>query len=257
MNIGFRRNGNQHSGNNSKSKHYTTEKMLYLFLFLLSLTIIGLSFLIGENSRWFTIVAGFGCSGIASVLVAWLLDVAACKRKEVSNTELLDHMFAHFDSTVQYELNCILESCAKRDSRVDLDKEYLIHDVGELLNNAEGNLPVWEKSYHNFGVSFASVEASLLLSNDPIPQHNEMYTIVKCAQDNFRAYEYMTSKFTIEQKQSQRSIAHIFLCGDVNGAERIFQLRQKTITCVISEDGKKYIRALRNNTVKNQILNEG
>lgn len=227
-----------------KNRHYKTEGKLYFILLLLSMLIIGASFLAEKDSRCFTIIAGFGCSGVASVAVAWLLDIATCKRKEEANRELLDHMFSHFDSTVQYELNCILESCAKRNQKIDLDKEYSVHEVAELMEKTDENLSVWEKSYHNFGVAFSSVDASPLLSYDPIPQHNEIYTIVKVAQENHRSYDHMTTVYRIENK-SNSSIAHIFLGGDVSGAESIFKLREKTIMCSVSEDGKSYIRSLR------------
>lgn len=75
-----------------KNRHYKTEGKLYFILLLLSMLIIGASFLAEKDSRCFTIIAGFGCSDVASVAVAWLLDIATCKRKEEANRELLDHI---------------------------------------------------------------------------------------------------------------------------------------------------------------------
>lgn len=234
---------------NRRQKHYSTERNLYLILLLVSSLFICASCFIDVKSRLFTIIAGLGCSGIASVIVAWLLDIAACKRKEEANEELLNHLFDKFDATVQYELNCILEVCAKLNSTINIEKQYCIQEIEELLEKAEGDNPVWGKSFHNFGVAFASVDSSVLLSSGSTPQHNELYSIVKSAQENYRAYEIISGKYK-PVSRSTDSMEYVFLCNDVSNIERIYSLRNKKIVCAVSEESKDYIRALRNHIVK-------
>lgn len=60
---------------------YKPNTKLYFILLGSSFAIAFLSLLIPINSKWFTIVAGISCGGIASVIVAWILDTASCKEK--------------------------------------------------------------------------------------------------------------------------------------------------------------------------------
>ena len=233
--------------NGKNERHYKPDKKLYILLLTGSAIFIAASFLIAENNRWFTIIIGLGCSGIASVIVAWLLDQADCVHKETSNNYILDNLFGHFDSTVQYELNCLLEICAKQNSEIDVDKEYTIQELYNFVTNANGNLPVWDKPYHNFGVAFYSIDASLLLSYDPIPQHIQLYNNILSSQGNHNQYQYISGNYEVEKGQ-HGSLAYLLMCGDIYSIDSVFSLRNKKVICTISDDSKEQIRALRINS---------
>ena len=54
---------------------------LYLSILLLSLSLTMLSLIIPMTSPLFTVVTGIGCGGVASVIVAWLIEVENCREK--------------------------------------------------------------------------------------------------------------------------------------------------------------------------------
>ena len=67
---------------------------LYIGLFLFFLIVSLVSVCICMTSPWFTIVAGLGCGGFASVLVAWMVDAATCKANNKKATLYQQEIFS-------------------------------------------------------------------------------------------------------------------------------------------------------------------
>ena len=61
---------------------YRPDRMLYLSLLLFAMGITVFAMIIPISCPWFTVVTGIGCGGIASVIVAWLIDEANSREKE-------------------------------------------------------------------------------------------------------------------------------------------------------------------------------
>lgn len=90
---------------------------LLLFFFIVSLG----SVLICMTSPWFTIVAGLGCGGFASVLVAWMVDATTCKANNKKATlyqqEILSELISSFETGIQpfiFECELLDESCKQQ-----------------------------------------------------------------------------------------------------------------------------------------------
>lgn len=104
-------------------KSFKSNHFLYVCLLLLFLAISLTSFLISMESPWFTLVAGFGCGGFASVLVAWLIDVATCKvnnkKAEFNKKEIFSELISSFETGVQpFIFECeLLEENYKQQSK--------------------------------------------------------------------------------------------------------------------------------------------
>lgn len=233
-------------------KQYKPDKKLYLLLLAGSAVFITASFLIPTNDRWFTIIAGLGCSGIASVIVAWLIDHVDCKHKEKANEELLEHLFERFDLLVQYEMNRLLEVCAKRDPDIDLDKQYTIQELTDIVKRADDKLVVWDKAYEEFGNAFSSVDA-YVLTYDPTKQHNSIYSYLRMILANHESYKTMKERM---DETSLRPLLHIFVSNDLHSIEKILEFRNKTVICEIKEDSKEYIRTFRRATKESAMKNQ-
>ena len=86
-------------------KAFKTNHILYTILILSFLTISLLSLLIPTTYPWFTLVSGLGCGGFASVLIAWLVDIATCKtnnkKAQFYQQEIFCELILSFETGVQ------------------------------------------------------------------------------------------------------------------------------------------------------------
>ena len=63
-------------------KLYKTNSLTYIVIILISIVIAGCSFCFDAECRWVAILTGVGSGGVASAIVAWLIDRSDCKKKE-------------------------------------------------------------------------------------------------------------------------------------------------------------------------------
>lgn len=80
-------------------KVYIVNWRIYLSLLAGSLVLTACAFLVPATSPFFTIITGIGCGGIASVIVALLIDLANCNRK---NREM-DTIRTHYLLPIMFE----------------------------------------------------------------------------------------------------------------------------------------------------------
>lgn len=102
-------------------KSFKTNYILYVCLLLLFLAISLISLLISMDSPWFTLVTSFGCGGLASVLVAWLVDIAICKinnnKAKLYQKEIFSELISSFETGIQpfiFECELLDESCKQQ-----------------------------------------------------------------------------------------------------------------------------------------------
>lgn len=81
-----------------------SNNLLYLALLVVSLTAFGFSFCFSSTEREFTLLSSVGCSGIVSVLVAWLLERSNDRIQGIKNTEILNCLLNGFDIGVKCEM---------------------------------------------------------------------------------------------------------------------------------------------------------
>ena len=107
-----------------KAKAISPNNKLYLLLLLGAIALTVLSLLVQGCNAAFTIWTSITCGAIASIAVAWLIDVANCKqlnKKAVEHRKtLLSNLYHVFDNGLQL---LILES-AEKDHNTDSKKWY-------------------------------------------------------------------------------------------------------------------------------------
>lgn len=107
-----------------EAKVIAPNNKLYLLLLLGAIVLTGLSLLVQGCDSAFTIWTSITCGGIASIVVAWLIDVANCRQLNKNAAEhsktLLSNLYHIFDNGLQL---LILES-AEKDHNTDSKKWY-------------------------------------------------------------------------------------------------------------------------------------
>lgn len=107
-----------------EAKAIAPNNKLYLLLLLGAIVLTGLSLLVQGCDSAFTIWTSITCGGIASIVVAWLIDVANCRQLNKNAAEhrktLLSNLYHVFDNGLQL---LILES-AEKDHNTDSKKWY-------------------------------------------------------------------------------------------------------------------------------------
>ena len=95
----------KHEEKRNHSKHNGLDRKLYFCLLCVSVFITIACFVIPQNSRLFAIGTGIGCGGVASTIVAWLIDEAnsrrALKRIKENRDVLINKFFMSFDNGLQ------------------------------------------------------------------------------------------------------------------------------------------------------------
>ena len=87
--------------NNAKS---TPNKKLYIILLVIALSIIAISIFISKEWTLFTIVSGIGCGGVASIIVAWLIDEANYNRDKQRSTRNKEIIFQRLEDVFDHDL---------------------------------------------------------------------------------------------------------------------------------------------------------
>lgn len=69
---------------------YKPNRKLYMSLLASSIVVTLIALIIPSCNPWFTVVTGIGCGGIASVIVAWLIEAANCREKKTRSKEVYE-----------------------------------------------------------------------------------------------------------------------------------------------------------------------
>ena len=110
-----------------------SNNMLYLALLVVSLIACGFSFCFSSAERGFAFLTSIGCSGIVSVLVAWLIERTNERIQKKHNGDVLNLLLREFDSKTTDKMQQALYECA-RWGNIDLDRNYSIIEIRTMLD---------------------------------------------------------------------------------------------------------------------------
>ena len=133
-------------------KAFKSNHILYVCLLLLFLAISLTSLLICMESPWFTLVAGLGCGGFASVLVAWLVDIVTCKannkKAKFFQQEIFCELISSFETGIQpFIFMCeTLDENSKGQSKTWSEWVKFAYDISQQKN--------YEKSFISYFIVF-------------------------------------------------------------------------------------------------------
>ena len=98
--------------------------MLYLMLLIGATVLTALSLFVEESKAAYTIWTSISCGAIASVLVAWLIDVANCRREMKKILKNRETLFANFYHTFSNGIQLLVFECACIDKCNDSKRWY-------------------------------------------------------------------------------------------------------------------------------------
>ena len=127
-----------------EAKSITPNGKLYSELLLGAIVLTGASLLVHECGAAFTIWTSITCGGIASIIVAWLIEAANCRqltKKAVEHREaLLSNLFHVFDNNLQL----LIFKSAEIDQCTDSKKWYeWIENVDKQAMNDPAHSPTF------------------------------------------------------------------------------------------------------------------
>ena len=121
-------------------KMYKTNSLTYIVIILISIVIAGCSFCFDAESRCVAILTGVGSGGVASAIVAWLIDRSDCKKRNVRNDTHIETLFTQFDLSILHELKMVLDTCVAHGYIIDQTKDYSCEEILVALKSADGKL---------------------------------------------------------------------------------------------------------------------
>ena len=205
-------------------KLYKPNSLTYIVIILISMGIAGCSFCFDAECRWVAILTGAGSGGVTSAIVAWLIDCSDCKKRNFRNATHIETLFAQFDLSILHELKMVLDTCAAHGHIIDQTKEYSCEEILTALKSVDGKLPIWDMIYSNIGATVHSLDASLVLTYDPLPQHSQMYSLLKSIQDNHAMYNSITQTVVV-QSDDEGTLAYYLLQNDIEWLKQLYIIR--------------------------------
>lgn len=215
-----------------------SNNLLYLALLVVSLTAFGFSFCFSSTEREFTLLSSVGCSGIVSVLVAWLLERSNDRIQGIKNTEILNCLLNGFDIGVKCEMQRALLNC-DRLKELDIDKEYTISEISDLLKELPANHVYFLGLADMIEKSMRDISPTTLLSFSKNENGMNLHSLFSALQS------YINTIHLFAENDGMHDIAKGFGIEIVTTLDQINKLRGLNEKYSISEDSKKYIRAKR------------
>ena len=91
----------------------------YIILLALALALVLLSLAIPTTSPFFAILTGIGCGGVASIIVAWLIDEANCRQNNQKAKATRDATFRELNLLFESSVQIFAHLCEQQGDKVD------------------------------------------------------------------------------------------------------------------------------------------
>ena len=130
-------NSQRYEKRNEKTMKYKIPHSLYIVLLLISIAITALTFFI-KDPAWSTVVASVGAGGIASVVVAWLLDYRKTKIQAIENKARHEELMRQFIRIYRRLMSNVASECY---GLCDKDEKHSFQFWIQLLSSNVDSLP--------------------------------------------------------------------------------------------------------------------
>lgn len=143
MLIWHKKEGNQETG----EKKIAPNHKLYFVMMLAAIGFTAISFFLDHNKPLFTVWTSTACGGLASVIVAWLIDNANCKRAFAQVQENRRILLSNLEHAFTNGVQILIVECLNPAQDSDSKSWYIW--VGEVFEKAKAEkklLPLVNKS---------------------------------------------------------------------------------------------------------------
>ena len=128
-------------GKASERKLFIPNRKLYLSLLSGAILLTSISLLFRKNTSLFTILTSISCGGIASIIVAWLIDAANCKQNKQKAEYNRDAVFSELNILFESGVQFFIALCEKLGEEVDEKSEKAWDEWITLAFNLLGDDP--------------------------------------------------------------------------------------------------------------------
>ena len=172
---------------------YLTLLIFFTALFLLSL-------IFDTTEKPFTIFSSIGCGGIASVVVAWLVEVSSNKINRNRNEIIISQLLYGFDAYVMIECQRALGHCAKSQD-IDIDKSYSISEICSMLNKADSKAVYFRGFSDKIQKGLNGVTEITLLSFDQSERGRTLYDLFLALRSTMHTMSDISENENFEELQ--------------------------------------------------------
>ena len=211
---------------------------LYIILSITSVACCGASLVFDPSQKAFTMLASIGCSGIVSVLVAWLLERSNEKIMEAKNEEILSCLLRKFDVMVQIEMQRALVACAKI-SDIELNKNYSISDICGLVEKLSSDHVYFGGSLDAIRDGLRNVPIDMILQFEQAERGIRLHTLFTRLKQNISVIEW------IENENNKDDMLRLVTVQSLHILEDIYLTRNIDDTYSITDQSKNYIKSFR------------
>ena len=211
---------------------------LYIILTIVSVMCCGASLFFDTTEKAFTMFASVGCSGIVSVLVAWLLERSNERIQYVKDIKILNCILDRFDIGVKCEMQRALINC-DRLKELDVEKEYTISEICVLLKE----LPTDHVYFKGLPVmiekSMSNISPNMLLNFSRNDNGMMLHSLIIILQNHINLLNLL------EENDGMPDMYKMIGIEIITTIEQINKLRKIEEKYSIPDDSKKYILAKR------------
>lgn len=211
-----------------------SNNLIYLLLMAVSLTACGFSFCFPSSERGFTLLSSIGCSGIVSVLVAWLIERANERIQKTHDREIVELLLDGFDIRITAEMQRALSRCA-RENNVDMDKSYSVMEIRSMLESVS--------SADTYFKGFPRMMGKCVNTQLPL----ELLSFEK-GEDGMKLYglfitlnEYMSTIQTLEEQPQAAEIIKFLGLESFKTINEIYEVRTKNPEYKLPEEIRQYL----------------
>ena len=215
-----------------------TNNTLYTVLAIVSVACCGISLAFNPAHKAFTMLASIGCSGIVSVLVAWLLERSNERIQNTKDKEILDCLLNGFDIGVKCEMQRALLNC-DRATELDLEKEYTITEISSMLKELPADHVYFRGLPDMIEKSMRNISPTTLLSFSKNESGINLHSLFSALQS------YINTIHLFAENDGMPDISKGFGIEIITTLDQINKLRGINEKYSISEDSKKLILAVR------------
>lgn len=219
--------------------------------FSLSLLFIGLSFFslgFETTEKPFTIISSLGCGGIASVVVAYLIEKSNNRIIKRRNKTAINQLLYNFDAYVISECQRALNHCAKHQD-FDIEKDYTIAEIVAMLEKEKSSAVYFKGFSDTIEQGLNGVTEVTLLNFDQSEFGSRLYDLFLALRTTVQTISKVSDMDNSDEIVKIMVIDCLQFINDINIA------RDKNITYHILDSDKDYIKSFRAAVKRNQKEN--
>lgn len=208
--------------------------IIVLIAFILMCKNINEHIIVTINSAIISIFGG----ALASVVVAWLIDIANHKTEAIRNKKMIDCVLCDYDIHVKIEMERCLSICAKQYD-IDINKSYNIEQIKLMLDELDESNLVFDVLCETFSKMIDKLESISVLFFEKSDKGMNLFRQLERIRGYAKVAEF------IKEKDNDKNFTKFIALQMIEITEEIDTIREDCNYYQLSENDKKYIASFR------------